>query len=41
MDRMLYVAMTGAQQTLRSQALTSHNLANQHGGVPQGFGRLS
>lgn len=28
MDRMLYVAMTGAQQTLRSQALTSHNLAN-------------
>ena len=28
MDRMLYVAMTGAQQTLRAQALVSHNLAN-------------
>ncbi|HRF45408.1 MAG TPA: flagellar hook-basal body complex protein, partial [Candidatus Competibacteraceae bacterium] len=28
MDRMLYVAMTGAQQTLRAQAITSHNLAN-------------
>ena len=28
MDRMLYVVMTGAQQTLRTQALISHNLAN-------------
>ena len=28
MDRMLYVAMTGAQQTLRGQAMVSHNLAN-------------
>lgn len=28
MDRMLYVAMTGAQQTLRGQSLISHNLAN-------------
>ena len=28
MDRMLYVAMSGAQQTLRAQALVSHNLAN-------------
>ena len=28
MDRMVYVAMTGASQTLRSQALISHNLAN-------------
>ncbi len=28
MDRMLYVAMTGAQQTLRAQAIVSHNLAN-------------
>ena len=28
MDRMLYVAMTGAQQTLRAQAMVSHNLAN-------------
>lgn len=28
MDRMLYVAMNGAQQTLRTQALISHNLAN-------------
>jgi flagellar basal-body rod protein FlgF len=28
MDRMLYVAMTGAQQTLRAQAITNHNLAN-------------
>ena len=28
MDRMLYVAMTGAQQTLKSQELISHNLAN-------------
>jgi flagellar basal-body rod protein FlgF len=28
MDRMLYVAMTGAQQTLRAQATINHNLAN-------------
>ena len=28
MDRMLYVAMTGAQQMLRAQTITSHNLAN-------------
>lgn len=28
MDRMLYVAMTGAQQTLQRQGLISHNLAN-------------
>ncbi|MDQ5911307.1 MAG: flagellar basal-body rod protein FlgF [Pseudomonadota bacterium] len=28
MDRMLYVAMTGAQQTLRGQGLIAHNLAN-------------
>ena len=28
MDRLLYVAMTGAQQTLRAQAIVSHNLAN-------------
>ena len=28
MDRMLYVAMTGAQQTLQAQAIVSHNLAN-------------
>lgn len=28
MDRVLYVAMTGAHQTLQAQALTSHNLAN-------------
>lgn len=28
MDRMLYVAMTGAQQTLQKQAVISHNLAN-------------
>ena len=28
MDRMLYVAMTGAQQTLQGQGLISHNLAN-------------
>ncbi|HHW77610.1 MAG TPA: flagellar basal-body rod protein FlgF [Xanthomonadaceae bacterium] len=28
MDRMLYVAMTGAQQALRAQSLISHNLAN-------------
>lgn len=28
MDRMLYVAMTGAQQILRAQAITNHNLAN-------------
>lgn len=28
MDRMLYVAMTGAQQILRGQSLISHNLAN-------------
>lgn len=28
MDRLLYVAMTGAHQTLRAQAIVSHNLAN-------------
>ncbi len=28
MDRALYVAMTGAAQTLRAQALNHHNLAN-------------
>lgn len=28
MDRALYVAMTGATQTLRAQAANSHNLAN-------------
>jgi len=28
MDRMLYVAMSGAQQTLVAQAINSHNLAN-------------
>lgn len=28
MDRLLYVAMSGAQQTLVSQAANSHNLAN-------------
>jgi flagellar basal-body rod protein FlgF len=28
MDRALYVAMTGASQTLRAQAANSHNLAN-------------
>ncbi|MDX1656220.1 MAG: flagellar basal-body rod protein FlgF [Candidatus Competibacteraceae bacterium] len=28
MDRMLYVAMTGARQTLQAQAVNAHNLAN-------------
>jgi flagellar basal-body rod protein FlgF len=28
MDKMLYVAMSGASQTLRAQAANSHNLAN-------------
>jgi flagellar basal-body rod protein FlgF len=28
MDRMLYVAMTGARQMLNAQAMVSHNLAN-------------
>jgi flagellar basal-body rod protein FlgF len=28
MDRMLYVAMSGAKETLRAQAVNSHNLAN-------------
>jgi flagellar basal-body rod protein FlgF len=28
MDKMLYVAMTGAKETLRAQAANSHNLAN-------------
>jgi len=28
MDRMLYVAMTGAQETLRAQTVNNHNLAN-------------
>lgn len=30
MDRLLYVAMSGAQQTMLSQAVNSHNLANLH-----------
>lgn len=30
MDRLLYVAMSGAKQTLVSQAVNSHNLANLH-----------
>ena len=28
MDRMVYVAMTGAKQTMHAQAINSHNLAN-------------
>ncbi len=28
MDRLIYIAMTGAQQVLNQQAVTSHNLAN-------------
>src|SRR5256885_8192329 len=28
MDRMLYVAMTGAKETLKAQAVNNHNLAN-------------
>jgi len=28
MDRMLYVAMTGAKETLRAQAVNNHNIAN-------------
>ena len=28
MDRMLYVAMTGAKETLQAQAVNNHNLAN-------------
>ena len=28
MDRMLYVAMTGAKETLNAQAVNNHNLAN-------------
>ena len=28
MDRMLYVAMTGAKETLRAQTANNHNLAN-------------
>lgn len=28
MDKYLYIAMTGAQQTLRAQAVNTHNLAN-------------
>jgi len=28
MDKMLYVAMTGAKETLRAQAVNNHNLAN-------------
>lgn len=28
MDRMLYVAMTGAKQTMHAQAVNNHNLAN-------------
>ena len=28
MDRMLYVAMTGARETMRAQTANNHNLAN-------------
>ena len=28
MDRLLYVAMTGAKQLMQAQSLVSHNLAN-------------
>jgi flagellar basal-body rod protein FlgF len=28
MDRLIYISMTGAQQTFEQQAVTSHNLAN-------------
>lgn len=28
MDKYLYVAMSGAKETLRAQAVNSHNLAN-------------
>jgi len=28
MDKLLYIAMTGAKETLRAQAVNSHNLAN-------------
>ncbi len=28
MDKLLYVAMTGAKETLRAQAVNNHNLAN-------------
>src|SRR3954471_12169883 len=28
MDRMLYVAMSGAKETLRAQAVNNHNIAN-------------
>ena len=28
MDRMLYVAMTGAKETLRAQTVNNHNIAN-------------
>ena len=28
MDKMLYVAMSGAKETLRAQAANTHNLAN-------------
>lgn len=28
MDKFLYVAMSGARETMRAQAINSHNLAN-------------
>ena len=28
MDRLVYVAMSGAKETLRAQAANNHNLAN-------------
>ena len=28
MDKLVYVAMSGAKETLRAQAANSHNLAN-------------
>ena len=33
MDRMLYVAMTGAKQTMLAQAINTNNLANANTGV--------
>lgn len=30
MDKLLYVAMSGAKETLRAQAANNHNLANSH-----------
>ena len=35
MDKLIYVAMSGAREAMRAQATTSHNLAKHHHGLPR------